>query len=189
MKPTPRKRPHLSSIFVCMTYILVTVFFLWGFSSPDLDHVWRHHHELKIGKTGRLKKGERKSLRKAMKRHPRLAEALLQGQTIGIISAHTDGWISTPNATILRTPASKRFRTLSFDVQTPEDLLPLAITLRAKSWKKKFKFTTQGPQEVQLPEVSGSAEIITLRMKGRRFRKDRSMLGLRVQFKEASAQP
>ena len=185
----PRNLPHLSSVFVCITYMLVIAFFVWGFSTPPLDHVWRHHHELKIGKTGKLKKAEQKALNRAMKRHPRLAKALLQGEDIGIISAHSEGWIATPNATILRTPASKRYTTMSFDVQTPEDLLPLSITLRAKTWKKKLKFTKQGPQTFELPELSATPEVIVLRMKDRRFRKDPSMLGLRVQFEERAPQP
>jgi hypothetical protein len=189
MSARTRKLPHLSSIFVGVTYILVFAFFAWGFSTPALDQVWRHHHELKIGKTGKLKKAERKSLNKAMKRHPRLAKALLQGAPVGIISAHNDGWIATPNATILRTPAAKNIRRMNFDVQTPEDLLPLSISLRTKTWKKKLKFTKQGTETFLLPELGDTVEIIELKMKGRRFRKDRSMLGLRVQFEEEGSQP
>ena len=44
-----RKHPSIGFAAVCATYILVAVFFFWGFKTPDLDRVWTVHHLMKLG--------------------------------------------------------------------------------------------------------------------------------------------
>jgi len=72
----------------------------WGM----LDRVWQLHHQLKTGDVYALTQPDRELLVSAMARHPALAEALLAAGHIGIISAQRDGWIDTPEVTIIRTP-------------------------------------------------------------------------------------
>jgi len=167
---------------VCATYVLVAAFFVWGFSTPDLDRVWTLHHELKIGKLGKLKAGDRALLEDCMARHPRLALDLLDNVEIGIISAHSEGWIATPTATILRTTEAGKYQSLILEVQTPRDLLPYRLVVKGRGWEKTREVGEQGRLEIDLPPVPETPEIIEVRMRGQSFEPDPSILGVRVGF-------
>jgi hypothetical protein len=171
-------------VAVCATYLLVAAFFIWGFSTPDLDRVWTLHHELKIGKLMKLKAGDRALLEDCMARHPRLATDLMDGEEIGVISDHSDGWIATATATILRTGKTGGYRSLVIEIQTPRDLLPYDIEVRGRGWKEKLEVTEQGTQEIDLPDPPETPEVIEVRMRGQSFEPDPSVLGVRIGFKE-----
>lgn len=184
MKVSAGRWPSLGCMAVCATYVLVAAFFIWGFSTPDLDRVWALNHELKIGKLKKLKAGDRALLEDCMARYPRLAQALLDGKEIGLFSAHSDGWIATPTATILRTEKAGRYRALGLEIQTPRDLLPYHIEVRGRGWTERIEVAEQGMQEVDLPDPPETPEVIEVRMRGQSFEPDPSVLGIRVSFKE-----
>jgi hypothetical protein len=169
---------------VCVTYLLVTAFFVWGFSTPDLDWVWTLHHELKIGKLKKLKAGDRALLEDCMARHAELARDLMDGDDIGVISSHSDGWIATPTATVLRTEKAGRYRALDLEIQTPRDLLPYRIEIRGRGWTEKLEVTEQGILEIDLPDPPEIPEVIEVRMRGQSFEPDPSVLGVRLGFRE-----
>jgi hypothetical protein len=172
-------------VAVCATYVLVAAFFIWGFSTPDLDRVWTLHHELKIGKLTKLKAGDRALLEACMARHAELARDLMDGDDLGIVSAHSEGWIATPTATVLRTEKAGRYRALSLEIQTPRDLLPYRIEVRGRGWSEKLEVTEQGVQEIDLPDPPETPEVIEVRMRGQSFEPDPSVLGVRLGFKES----
>ncbi|MCP4679362.1 MAG: hypothetical protein GY854_28505 [Deltaproteobacteria bacterium] len=179
-----RKRPSIGFIAVCLTYCLVVVFFLFGFSTPDLDRVWTLHHVLKTGEMTRLEIRDKRLLTDAMYRHKQLTSALLGGDEIGIISAHAEGWVATPCVTVLRTTKSKKFTAISIDVQTPKDLLPFSIVVEGAGWKEKLDVKKHGRYQISIPEITSVPEIIEVKMKGRDFGADPSALGMHLSFKE-----
>ena len=190
MNSYTRKYPSLGFIVVCLTYVFTLGFFIWGFSTPELDRVWTVHHELKIGKMKKLKGTDRNILQVSMQRHPNLARALLRGEQIGIISENSLGWIATPTVTILRTEKSKNYLQLVLDVQTPDDLIPFSIDLRiadnqGKVHQDKLALTEQGSYSFVLPQPGASPEIIEVRLKDNKFEADPSMLGIRISFPES----
>ena len=176
--------PSVGFVAVCLTYCLVVAFFVWGFFTPDLDRVWTLHHVLKTGDMTRLEPDDKKLLKDAMHRHERLTTALLGGDDIGIISAHTEGWIATQCVTILRTTKSKKFRTIFIDAQTPKDLLPFSIRIEGGSWKEKLDIEEHGRYQVSIPEIAGVPEIIEIKLKGRDFGADPSAIGIHMGFEE-----
>ncbi len=186
MKPPLSKMPSLGFVAICATYVLVIAFFLWGLSTPDLDRVWTLHHELKIGRIGRLKEPDREMLLRAIERHPPLGAAMLADRDaergIGVISAHSEGWIATPDVTVLRTANAKEHRILVVDVQTPEQLMPFSIAFGGTGWKKTISVKGRGPKRVALPQAPEVAEIVTIRLKGRGLRADPSLLSTRLSF-------
>ncbi len=184
MKTFLPKRPSVGFVAVCLTYCLVVAFFLWGFSTPNLDRVWTLHHMLKTGELDRLTPDDREILSDAIVRHEALAGALLDGAEIGIISAHLDGWIATPCVTLLRTTQSKPFRSISMDVQTPRDLIPFSIVVKGNGWKEKLDVKKHGRFEIDMPAVSDIPEIIEVILKGSDFESDPSMLGIKMTFEE-----
>ena len=179
-----RKVPSIGFVAVCLTYCLVVAFFLWGFSTPDLDRVWTLHHVLKTGEMTELEPNDRKLLTDAMHRHQRLTSALLGGDDIGIISAHAQGWIATPHVTILRTIKSKEYTAIFIDAQTPEDLLPFTIRVEGDGWQDKVKVEKHGRYQVGIPEIKGVPEIIEVELLGRDFEADPSALGIHLSFEE-----
>lgn len=184
MKVSLPKRPSVGFVAVCLTYCLVAAFFLWGFSTPDLDRVWTLHHLLRTGELDRLTPEDRAIFSNAIVRHESLARVLLDGAEIGIESAHLDGWIATPCITLLRTGQSGRFPSISMDVQTPQDLMPFSIVVKGNGWKKKLEVKKHGRFEIDLPEPPDAPEIIEMILKGTDFEADPSVLGIKITFEE-----
>ena len=184
MNPPRSRWPSLGFLAVCLTYGLVAVFFLWGFSTPRLDRIWTIRHELKIGEMRRLKKSDCRLLLQVLEQHAWVASEFLGGRGIGLISDESDGWISTPVATILRTAGAKTVQTMVLDVQTPVDLMPYGIVVEADSWKEKIEVHEPGVFKVALHVPRTVAEIIEVRLKGPKFLADPSVLGLRITFPE-----
>ena len=183
--PQRRKHPSAGFLAVCCTYLLAFGFLAWGLSTPTLDRVWTLHHELKVGRRGSPKDGDLARMRDALERYPSLASALLPEGEIGLLSAHREGWLETPEATILRTAKAKE-RLLRIEVGTPLDLLPFAIDLDGKGFEKRLQATEHGVLELQLPPVKGRAELLVLRLRGKKLRADPSVLNVRVTFAEAT---
>jgi hypothetical protein len=121
----------------------------------------------------------------AMQMHPWLAEGELDQATIGLLSANQDGWISTPTATLLRTPGSSPGQRLAFDVQTPADLLPFTLIASGNGWRRELEIPKHGTYHMALPDPPGAPEIIEVRMDGKDFAPDPSVLGVRILFPEA----
>ena len=184
MKASLPKRPSVGFVAVCLTYCLVAAFFLWGFSTPDLDRVWTLHHLLKTGELDRLTPKDREILSDAVVRHESLAGALLNGAEIGIISAQLDGWIATPCVTLLRTRQSGRFHSISMDVQTPQDLMPFSIVVKGDGWKEKLEVKKHGRFEIDMPAPRDAPEIVEVILKGSDFEADPSVLGIKMTFEE-----
>jgi len=179
--PRRRRLPSSGFVAVCATYLVAAAFLAWGFSTPPLERVWTLHHELKIGKLGAPNGSDRKLVQAALHRHADLAHALLPEGEIGLVSAHNDGWIATPEATIVRTPAA-RDRVLKLDVETPRDLLPFTVDVRGDGWRKSANVTQHGSYELDLPAAHPGPELILVRLKGRDLRDDPSVLGVRISF-------
>lgn len=184
--PERRKHPSAGFLAVCTTYLAVFAFLGWGLSTPVLDRVWTLHHELKVGRRGSPKAPDLERIRDALERYPSLAGALLPDAEIGLLSAHRDGWLETPEATILRT-AKAQERVLQLEIDTPLDLLPFAIDVEGEGWHERVQAADHGVLEVKLPETKGRAELIVVRLRGKKLRADPSVLNVRLRFARAAA--
>ena len=178
--------PSLGFCLIVLTYLLTAGFFAWGLSTPPLDRVWQLHHQLKTGDLYALGRDDRELLEAAMARHPELAQALLSSGQIGIISAHRDGWIDTPEVSIVRTPRSLA-RSLVLDVQTPPEHLPYRIQLQAGTWQRSLEVKTRGPLGIELPPAPPVAQLLTLKLEGAGLRADSSSLAVRITFEPAES--
>jgi hypothetical protein len=176
------QRPSLGFSLVVATYALSIAFFAWGLATPPLDRVWQLHHELKIGRIYKLSKDDRGLLIASMRQHPALANALLGAGQVGIISAHSDGWIDTPHVTIVRTPRSPAALRLLLDIQTPPQYIPYEIEIDGSGWERELEVQVRGPLAVELPPPPAVPELITLKIKGDELRADPASIGVRVSF-------
>jgi hypothetical protein len=189
---TPKRTlPSPGFAAVLLTYGSLLAFFLWGLSTPDLDRVWKLDLELKTGHITALSRGDYRVLERALAKYQDLAPALLSDKEIGIISEHSQGWIASPTAIVLRSRESERRRSVAFGIETPLDFMPFSILLRGRDWEKTLAVEKQGNVTVDLPGELKEPEIITITLKeserGKRFYADPSMLGIRISFPAVAA--
>ncbi len=173
--------PSLGFIITIFVYLAVAAFLFWGFATPRLDKIWQLHHELKIGRVSKLRSEDTELLRQALEDHPALASALLPKGDVGLISANRDGWIETPEVALVRTGDSKT-STLLMNVQTSPEHLPFKVELTGESWEQKLRITERKEYAIELPPSPQHSELFTLRIKGKRFRSDPAILGIRIHF-------
>jgi hypothetical protein len=173
--------PSLGFCAIVLTYLLTAAFFAWGLTTPPLDRAWQLHHQLKTGDVYSLSSEDRELLRAAMARHPELAQALLSSGQVGIISAHRDGWIETPEVTIVRTPRSVA-RNIVLEIQTPPEHIPYRVLLKSRDSQRTLEVTARGALTIELPPAPSTAELLTLKLEGAGLRPDPSSLAVRISF-------
>ncbi len=184
-RPTRRRLPSAGFVALFAIYACVAAFFVWGLSTPPLDRVWTLHHELKSGRIAVPRERDRQVLAQSFARHPELASALLSDAEIGLISAHSEGWIALPAATVVRTSkAVERF--LVLEVATPSSLLPFTVELRGEGWKQHVEVGKAGIRGIELPVLRSGSEAIVVKLRGHGLRADPSVLGVRITFAQAA---
>jgi hypothetical protein len=177
-----RRRPSSGFVIVCAVYAALAAFFVWGLSAPDLDRAWVLHHELKAGRVGAPSRDDIGVLTSAMARHDELARALLSEGEIGLISAHSEGWLTTTEATIVRTDKADA-RYLALEIATPAAHLPVAVDVEGQGWRKRLTIDSQGMHRIELPALPGQSELIVLRL-AEGAPRDPSAIGVRVSFEK-----
>lgn len=181
------KLPSVGFIAIVLTNAALLTFLAWGFRQPALDRVWELHHELKIGAVGKLASEDRSLIEVAMGKYPALASALFsQGEAVGLLSQNSQGWLETPDATVLRSSLAGRACAMLLDVKIPDHALPLEIEVEGERWRRQLEISRQGSTRLQLPELQAGAEIITLGVLSKQSRDEVATLGVRVSFECAS---
>jgi hypothetical protein len=182
MAVTAAKRPpSVGFIALVVVHLAGAGMLYWGFSTPRLDKVWTLHHELKIGKVSKLKADDRQLLQETMVDHPTLGKALIARGDIGLVSANRDGWIEDPFATLVRTGNAKTSAIL-VNVETSPEHLPFSIEFDNGPWEYTLDVTERKDYRVELPPATNQPEVITLEVKGKRFKADPAILGLQIHF-------
>jgi hypothetical protein len=175
------KRPSAGFCCLVLAYGSCFAFLAWGSAQPPLERVWELHHELRIGRTVQLAERDRRILTDALERHLRLGAALLPAGQIGILSAAHEGWLETPEVTLLRTPRA-RARRIVLEVPADAPHFPERVSLMGTNFRREL--TTPGPGSFtfDLPPPGPTAEILQLKLAGAGFTAQRAPLGLRLRF-------
>lgn len=176
-----RRPPSVGFVVLVVVYLSAAAMLVWAFSTPRLDRIWTLHHELKIGKISKLKAEDRQLLKTAMVDHPTLGKALITRGDIGLISANREGWIEDPFATLLRT-ANAKTSAILVNVETSPEHLPFSISFESGPWEHTLEVTERKDYRIELPPATDHAEVITLEVKGKRFKADPAILGLQIHF-------
>jgi hypothetical protein len=177
--------PSVGFVALCLVCVAVVLFFVWALRTPVLERVWTIHHLTKIGELDRLSERDKALLGQAMAEHEDLTRDLLDGHELGIITAHVDGWIAAPVATLLRTPESTA-RELKIDVQAPQELFPVQILVRGGDWKERREVKGHGVVALPLPAPDDGPEIVEVEAEAEDDDADHSLLGVRITWE---AQP
>ena len=174
--------PSLGFCLIVLTYSLSLALFAWGLTTPRLDRVWQLHHQLKTGAVHTLTRADQELLVSSLARHPALAEALLSAGHIGIISAQRDGWIDTPEVSIIRTPRATLTQRILLEIQTPPEHMPYRVTVQGPAWQRELEVQARGKLALDLPPPTALPELLLLRLEGAGLRADSSSIGVRVTF-------
>ncbi|MBN2496041.1 MAG: hypothetical protein JXR96_15720 [Deltaproteobacteria bacterium] len=180
------RRPSVGFVCTLAIWALAAAFVLWGALQPDLDRVWFLENELEQGIRARLDKRDRQMLEGCLARWPELAGDLLDGQPIGLLSAHRQGWLSVPAATVLRVAGSETRRIVHFDVELSPKALPLTIEIRGRGWQHAVQARQNGPLDVPLPRPPERAEVISVELEAAEKLDPRSAPGVRIAFPGAA---
>ena len=175
------RAPSVGFVALVAIHIAGVAMLAWGFATPRLDKVWTLHHELKIGKVSKLKADDRELLQETMVDHPTLGKALIARGDIGVISANREGWIEDPFATLVRT-ANAKTGAILVNVETSPEHLPFSIEFENGPWEYTLDVTERKDYRVELPPATDLPEVITLEVKGKRFKADPAILGLQIHF-------
>ncbi len=130
MKVPYRMRPGAGFVLLVCSALGCLGFFTWGLSRPDLDVVAQLQLELRLGQRSPLSGEELRLLQRALCRHPKLAEDLLEGDGYGLISGHRRGLVEHGWAYLLRTPERSQD---PVQVQVPAGLKKQHLKVRGRT--------------------------------------------------------
>jgi len=183
------KLPSIGCLAVLFTNIALVAFLFWGFREPALHRVWELHHELEIGTVGKLSSEDHALLSAELAEHDELAEALLSDGAIGLISANSDGWLETPDATAIRSAKAGAACVMDLEVRVPQGALPIVIEARGFGWQRRTSIARQGLTRLPLPDAGKVPEIITLEVASKGGDGKLPEPGIRVGFECQGAEP
>jgi hypothetical protein len=95
-------RPGSGFLVVSAVALAAVAFFVWGASTPDLEHVWRLQVQLESSAEKALSAQERTLLQDTLVRHPSLADSILDGAPADLISVHDNGLVQGRYAYVVR---------------------------------------------------------------------------------------
>lgn len=130
MKVPYAARPGAGFVFLVLSAALCLAFFGWGLARPDLDVVAQLQLELRLGRRAPLSGEELRLLQRALCRHPKLAEDLLEGDGYGLISAHRRGLVEHGWAYLIRTVEQSQ---APVQVQVPAGLKKQHLKVRGRT--------------------------------------------------------
>jgi len=156
--------PSLSFVALVLAWGVAIAFLAWGFSTPELEELWRLRHELRTGQKATLSEAELARLEHALDAHPRLVEDYLDGARLRVLSAAEDGWLRVPGAVLLRARGAGQRAALRLDVQVAPGLLPLEVELRCGAGRAHLRCEQVGSFELALP--AGEAALCQLELRG-----------------------
>jgi hypothetical protein len=139
-------RPSVGFVYLILVAVGVVAFFAWAAATPPLDAAWQITIDLESGARGRLDADERRLLQDALRRHPPLADNLVEGRSFGIISPNDRGHIDAKFAYLIRRSAAdpKTVR-----VHAREDV---RVRVRAGKTKAKGEATPDTPFVFTAPD-------------------------------------
>ncbi|HZA52556.1 MAG TPA: hypothetical protein VE549_17550, partial [Myxococcaceae bacterium] len=133
--------------------------------APPLDQLWRVHTELDLGSRGALSNHERALFEGALRRHPELADALLEEAPSGLISASESGRVTIGYAYLIRRRADRPavLRVTTADASADE---PMEIRVRAGGATASGVARANAPFEWEPPREGALPQLIELRIGG-----------------------
>ncbi|HZA14210.1 MAG TPA: hypothetical protein VE618_06930 [Myxococcaceae bacterium] len=158
-------RPGGGFVVLVVALLCFGAFLAWGLRPAPLDQLWRIQGELDLGSRGPLSDRELALFEDTLRRHPQLADALLEEAPSGLISASESGRVSIGYAYLIRAradgPAVLRVTTAGASADEP-----MEIRVRAGGATASGVARANAPFEWEPPREGGGPQLIELRFGG-----------------------
>ena len=159
-------RPGGGFVVLLGALLCFGAFLAWGFRPAPLDQLWRIQAELDLGSRDALSNRELALFEGTLRRHPQLADALLEEAPSGLISASESGRVSIGYAYLIRRradgPAVLRVTPVA-DASAEESV---AIQARAGGATASGVARANAPFEWEPPREGAVPQLIELRFGG-----------------------
>jgi hypothetical protein len=156
-------RPGAGFVLLSACVLSSAAFFLWGWSTPLLDHVGRIELELKLGRRAPLSAEELAQVQRALCQHPEIAEDWLSGAEAGLVSAHHRGVVDNGYAYAVRMPSAAT-RPLVVTLAPGEKARRLAVAGRTRSGTMKGEVGPGQPWVWAAPPHRTCPTLVELRL-------------------------
>jgi hypothetical protein len=156
-----RLRPGGGFVLLALISAGAIGFFAWGLSTPRLDDFWRLQVRLAIGGAP-LDAREFDLMQKVIVRYPKIADNLLEGGQVGLISANDEGVVDVGCAYVLRTKPDARRLIVTASARSPED--PITIHVRTATEKFEAEVSSAAPLSWGLPTSGRFPQLIEIRV-------------------------
>lgn len=160
-----RQKPSAGFWLLCGVSALVVAFFIWGFSTPRLEDVWKLEVKLKIGQIQRISDSEKEMFYGVFEDYPKYMKDLSGRRGIDLLSANSDGLSLVDELLILRTSDASNCGKFMLDVSGAQSEYPIVFTIKGRTWKKELKVTRNGRSTVWLPKGVQVPEFIEVTRK------------------------
>ena len=156
-------RPSGGFVATLFIHVAAVALIGWGLQTPVLDQVWTLEHALKAGRQSALSPPDRALFQRAFATHPDLAGGLIEGRSIGLLTAHRSGWCSRGAAVLVRVGGSNAQVDVRID-SSPEGF-PVRVELEGSGWRRDVSFEKGGVVRVALPKTE-HAEVMSVTARG-----------------------
>jgi hypothetical protein len=149
-------RPSAGFLLVAFSYTLLVVTLAWGFSTPELDRVWRIMQSMQRRDFTEIAPKDVQILKTALQHYPALPRAFIGRAPIGFVEPTRAGWMSHPRPHLLTSTHSQHKLALNVECRAPANAFPVSVVLERESARQEIRFSTSGLQHVDLPLASPS---------------------------------
>jgi len=164
-----RLRPGGGFVLLALVSAAAIGFFGWGLVTPRLDAFWRLQVRLAIGGAP-LDEREFDLVQKTIVRYPKIADNLLEGGQVGLISANDEGVVDVGYAYLLRTQPDARRLSVTASARAADN--PITIHVRTLTERFEAEVSSAAPLSWGLPTSGRFPQLIEIRVgKAKRGRK------------------
>ncbi len=136
-----RSRPGAGFILLVAVTALVSAFFAWGFSEPDLDRLWFLKQGIEQHRI--VPDGEQLAFLDGMlRRHRVLADDVLDGTGAQLIEPTVEGWTPAPLTHLVVAPVGDGTE-ITVECRSAA-LHPVTVTLEARRLDRTLEFDDDG---------------------------------------------
>jgi hypothetical protein len=166
MIPAYYVRPGAGLVVLVAALILASALLAWGLRQVPLDEVWRIQAELELGTRGVLSDRELALFEDVLRRHPQLADSLLEGAPSGVISASESGRVAIGYVYLLRRRADHPAMVRVTHTAGTGQADSAEIRARAAGHTASGVARANAPFEWEPPRRGASPQLIELRISG-----------------------
>jgi hypothetical protein len=160
--------------FVLLVAVLLGAgsFLAWGFSTPPLESAWWLQVELELGERGPLTRAERDLFQGVLVRHPEIAESMLEGAPVGLISAAEEGRVEVGYAYLVRQKAEPPIELVVSRSPAVSAAEPVAVSARVHGASQAGEIAAGSPFRWVVPQDGPFPQLIEVRVEAPRKRRE-----------------